>query len=699
VANVIEPAGPDNTAHAPSNDGARFQLPVVRLFAVSLGVLLLGYMFLGRGFAHIGLPPLYIGEVVLAICIIATGFAFWRNGVRVAPNRILWLLLGLMALGAVRTLPYVGQYGFDALRDATLWGYAVFALMVFALSDRDLVVRAFRLYGWVVPVFALWLPISYKAFSVLSGSIDPTAQGTSVPLIFFKGGDMAVHLVGLIAFLVLVGPTNVWSSSFLVRVIVAVPLSWTAFVASAANRGALLTVVLGLLVVVALAPRSRNWLPLLVGAVILTVGVSVGGTLLGFGPAAPASTPSSTPLGSELPAPSPTRAASGSPPASHAASPSASPAETASSGATTRPTEGPLEPSASDAPSASSSAGDQVRIVNPGFERTSPDASVEGWAPFGAGGYSIVSAGAHGGERFAQIDNTAGAYQATLTSSRFPFTAGDDIEVSLWAKAVRGRPIVEVYVNWYDRAGERISSVVVGGRSTGGSKVWREVVGTYTAPPEAARAELLLWEAAGHAAIGIDDVTVRAGEHLVPEPPVIPPPKGRPATFDQLIDNILSLFVPSSDADLEGTKQFRLAWWGTIVDYTVFGDYFWTGKGFGVNLADVDGFQSTLDHSLRAPHNSHVTVLARMGVPGFVLWVVLQAAFGIGLLRTTLTNRRAGDLALAAVGGWLLAYWVAMMLDTSFDPYLEGPQGGIWFWAVFGLGLVVMRLGARRQTT
>ena len=29
-------------------------------------------------------------------------------------------------------------------------------------------------------------------------------------------------------------------------------------------------------------------------------------------------------------------------------------------------------------------------------------------------------------------------------------------------------------------------------------------------------------------------------------------------------------------------------------DYTVFGDYFWTGKGFGINLADDDGFQTTV---------------------------------------------------------------------------------------------------------
>jgi O-antigen ligase len=140
-----------------------------------------------------------------------------------------------------------------------------------------------------------------------------------------------------------------------------------------------------------------------------------------------------------------------------------------------------------------------------------------------------------------------------------------------------------------------------------------------------------------------------------------------------------------------------LRWWGAIINYTVFGEYFWTGKGFGINLADADGFQANEDRSLRAPHNSHMTALARMGVPGFLLWVLLQGAFGFGLLRSVLTNRRVGDANLAVVGAWILAYWVAMMVDTSFDPYLEGPQGGIWFWSLFGLGMVVIRLTSRRS--
>jgi hypothetical protein len=52
-------------------------------------------------------------------------------------------------------------------------------------------------------------------------------------------------------------------------------------------------------------------------------------------------------------------------------------------------------------------------------------------------------------------------------------------------------------------------------------------------------------------------------------------------------------------------------------------------------------------------------------------------------------------MLLAAIGGWILVYWTAMMVDTSFDPYLEGPQGGIWFWTLFGLGMVVIRLAPR----
>jgi hypothetical protein len=162
----------------------------------------------------------------------------------------------------------------------------------------------------------------------------------------------------------------------------------------------------------------------------------------------------------------------------------------------------------------------------------------------------------------------------------------------------------------------------------------------------------------------------------------------------------LSIVTTSREPALEATKSFRLNWWKEIVSYTVTGPFFWTGKGFGVNLADDDGFQVLPDHSLRSPHNSHMTILARMGVPGLVLWLALQGTFGVGLLRAFWWARQRGGprwSRWAQIDAWLLAYWMAMLVNMAFDVYLEGPQGGIWFWSVFGLGVAAMTIQDRQR--
>jgi O-antigen ligase len=86
-----------------------------------------------------------------------------------------------------------------------------------------------------------------------------------------------------------------------------------------------------------------------------------------------------------------------------------------------------------------------------------------------------------------------------------------------------------------------------------------------------------------------------------------------------------------------------------------------------------------------------MTVLARMGVPGFVMWLLLQGAWIIGVVRASNSLRRNGEVALALLAACVAVYWMAMMINTSFDPYLEGPQGGIWFWTIFGLGMGMMK--------
>lgn len=647
---------------------------VARIYGAVLGGLLLGYMFMGRGFAHIGIGPIFIGDVVLLLGIVAAAVVLMRSRTWPPVTWTVAFIVAFAALGAARTLPFWPTYGMAALRDGALWGYAAFALIVYVIADRRFLLAAFRAYGWIVPVFALWLPISWNLFRTLSADIDPNRPAEFVPLIFFKGGDMAIHAVGAIAFLVLGAPPIRSALTFIFRTVICLPLLWTMFVAGTSNRGGLITAILGILAIVVLAPRSKNWLPFVaaigLGVAALLLQAAVGAA--GGGPSAAATAPGEAGAGN--------------------ATAPASAAPRASAGATS--VDGVLAIVASDAPSPHD--GDPLRILNPGFEAGAlRSGGIDQWKPFGSGTYNIVEGRAHGGDNFAWVDNTADAYQATLTSSQFAVRAGEDIAVRVWVKAITGRPVLEIYVTWFAADGAMLSSDFAGELRTGGSSRWQEGVGVQSVPDGATHAAILFYEATGGAALGIDDVTARSGDFITVDPGSASTLPRRPATLQQVIDNLLSLFVQSDDPGLEGTKQFRLAWWGTIIDYTVFGEHFWTGKGFGVNLADDDGFQTTADGSLRAPHNSHLTVLARMGVPGIALWLAILIAFAIGVVRTTLAYRRAGEVALAALGGWILVYWFAMMVNTSFDPYLEGPQGGIWLWALSGFGLAFTRMGSR----
>jgi hypothetical protein len=167
----------------------------------------------------------------------------------------------------------------------------------------------------------------------------------------------------------------------------------------------------------------------------------------------------------------------------------------------------------------------------------------------------------------------------------------------------------------------------------------------------------------------------------------------------QIVANAQSIFRESDDQRLYGTTEWRQEWWDTIVNYTVHGPYFWTGKGFGINLADADGFQTEFDGSVRSPHNGHMTVLARMGVPGLVIWLTLQVGFAIMMMRTFFRSLAGGDRFIAQLSAVVMVYWTAMTVNSAFDVYLEGPQGGIWFWTVFGVGLALMRLQREREAS
>ena len=169
----------------------------------------------------------------------------------------------------------------------------------------------------------------------------------------------------------------------------------------------------------------------------------------------------------------------------------------------------------------------------------------------------------------------------------------------------------------------------------------------------------------------------------------------REISMDQIWENVMSVTGQSDDVSLQGTAEWRLQWWEDILGYTFGGERFLDGKGFGINLSVSDGYVVDEEQALRSPHNSHLTVLARGGVPMFLVWMLLQGVWFARVAAAVRRARRAGLDGWVAFYAVCAAFWLGAHVNASFDVYLEGPMGAVWFWTVFGLALA----GTRLQTS
>lgn len=436
-----------------------------RMFMGILAILLIGYPFLGRSFAYIGVPPLFIGEFTLAMGILAA--IVNRNRWAGFRSHVAWIFAAFALWGAARTVPYIGAYGFDALRDGVVWGYGLFALLLVPLILEKRLEE--RLPGWFaasLPWFLVWIPLALAVSLALADQL-PYFPGTeNVRVLTVKAGDLGVHLGGIAAFLLLGMhrlPLARTQTSTLGR--------------RALHRG-----------------ESLWWMIWLAGFVGIA-SLNRGGML----------------------------------------------------------------------------------------------------AALAGGGMAVLLRPGVAGRRLAWVIGIVVVFTLTLVAFDVSFERRD----------------------------------------------------------------------------------------------------GRDISARQLVDNALSVTgLQPGSGNLEGTKRWRIMWWNKIMSYTVHGEYFWTGKGYGINLAIDDGFASR-DSYLRSPHNGHLTILARSGVPGAVLWLLLQGSFVVALIATHLRARRRREELVALMSVWVLAYWAAFMVNSTFDVALEGPHIGIPFWSLFGLGLALIIRGHR----
>lgn len=150
--------------------------------------------------------------------------------------------------------------------------------------------------------------------------------------------------------------------------------------------------------------------------------------------------------------------------------------------------------------------------------------------------------------------------------------------------------------------------------------------------------------------------------------------QGRAVGVGQLKENITSMASTADDVTLEKNVIWRILWWTNILDYSFTKQYFFTGKGLGMSLAQTDDV-ITGDEELRSPHNFHLNIMARFGVIIFALWL-----YWLYLLFKPLFKRKLKTNAVA-----ISCILLAFIINASFDVFLEGPMGAFPFWTWVGL--------------
>ena len=153
--------------------------------------------------------------------------------------------------------------------------------------------------------------------------------------------------------------------------------------------------------------------------------------------------------------------------------------------------------------------------------------------------------------------------------------------------------------------------------------------------------------------------------------------QGRKLGIDQLKENIVSIVNPNIEGTLSDNKIWRLMWWSKIVQYTFGGEYFLQGKGLGMSLVATDEI-ITDDAELRSPHNFHLNIVARFGVPIFLVWLC-WLFFHFKKIR----DKKENQFQLM-----ILAMMSAFIINATFDVFLEGPMGAFPFWTLVGISYV-----------
>jgi O-antigen ligase len=134
------------------------------------------------------------------------------------------------------------------------------------------------------------------------------------------------------------------------------------------------------------------------------------------------------------------------------------------------------------------------------------------------------------------------------------------------------------------------------------------------------------------------------------------------------------------------TVQGRMEWYDEV--FGRIRNNPWVGEGFGQPLITFEN--DLTGGAVRQPHNSSVTVLARLGIAGLLPWLALHlyivSRFVYAFRQRRRLDRRIADFIL-----WLFMLYVVYMISSLVEPTFEFPSAAVPFYFFLGLSLGLIR--------
>jgi len=160
---------------------------------------------------------------------------------------------------------------------------------------------------------------------------------------------------------------------------------------------------------------------------------------------------------------------------------------------------------------------------------------------------------------------------------------------------------------------------------------------------------------------------------------------------DQIFQHLLSSTGKTDNENFSGAASgvgqrihwFLMSWNMAVNDVFIF----LFGQGFGPVLTDFNS-----GNVVREPHNSYLSVFARTGLIGFIMWIFFHIYINIRIFfilkknRNSIKNIFATQILLVAFMVMHAMYWFALV-----EPAFESPYASINFYIIISIMIYLMQ--------